>query len=99
VQGRQMYMPLSSIDEPVNKLTSSHVDRATHTPAYKELSVKMTVLPEKGASPLPRENFRFGTRNPQDGVDITARRARADYYLPGTRPQDKLVQIETMKPT
>ena len=99
VQGKQMYMPLSSIDEPVNKLTSSHVDRATHTPAYKELSVKMTVLPEKGASPLPRENFRFGTRNPQDGVDITARRARADYYLPGTRPQDKLVQIETMKPT
>ncbi len=29
-------------------MTSSHLDRATHTPAYKELSVKMTVLPEKG---------------------------------------------------
>ncbi len=99
VQGKQMYMPLNSISEPVNKLTSSHLDRATHTPAYKELSVKMTVLPEKGPSPLPRENFRFGTRTPQDGVDVAARRSRADYHVPGTRSQDKLVQIETMKPT
>ncbi len=99
VQGKQMYMPLNSISEPVNKLTSSHLDRATHTPAYKELSVKMTVLPEKGPSPLPRENFRFGTRTPQDGVDVAARRSRADYHVPGTRSQDKLVQIETMRPT
>ena len=96
VQGRQMYMPLNSVSEPVNKLTSSHLDRATHTPAYKEISVKMTVLPEKGPSPLPRENFRFGTRTPTEGVDVAARRARVDYHMPGTRPQDKL---ETMRPT
>ncbi len=99
VQGKQMYMPLNSISEPVNKLTSSHLDRATHTPAYKELAVKMTVLDEKGPSPLPPENFRFGTRIPRDGVDVAARRARADYHVPGSRAQDKLVQIETMKPT
>jgi formate dehydrogenase major subunit len=99
VQGKEMYMPLNSTTEPVNKLTSSHLDRATHTPAYKELSVKMTVLPEKGPSPLPRENFRFGTRTPQDGVDVAARRARADYHVPGTRAKDKLVQIETIRPT
>jgi formate dehydrogenase major subunit len=99
VRGHQMYMPLNSSTEPVNRLTSSHLDRATHTPAYKELAVKMTVLPEKGPSPLPRENFRFGTRNPQDGVDVAAKRARADYSVPGSRPQDKLVQIETMRPT
>jgi len=59
----------------------------------------MIVLDEKGPSPLPRENFRFGTRTPQDGVDVAARRARADYHVPGSRPQDKLVQIETMKLT
>jgi formate dehydrogenase major subunit len=99
VQGKQMYMPLNSSTEPVNNLTSSHLDRATHTPAYKELAVKMTILPEKGPSPLPRENFRFGTRTPQDGVDVEARRARPGYHVPGTRPQDKLVQIETMRPT
>ncbi|HZQ44691.1 MAG TPA: formate dehydrogenase subunit alpha [Acidobacteriaceae bacterium] len=99
VIGKQMYMPMNSITEPVNKLTSSHLDRATHTPAYKELSVKMTVLPEKGDSPLPRENFRFGTRTPTDGVDVAALRSRADYHVPGTRPKDKLVQIETIRPT
>ncbi len=96
VSGKQMYMPMNSTHEPVNKMTSSHLDRATRTPAYKEISVKMTILPEKGTSPLPRENFRFGTRNPTDGVDIAARRARADYHVPGTRPKDKLVQIETI---
>jgi formate dehydrogenase major subunit len=48
---------------------------------------------------LPRENFRFGTRTPTDGVDVAARRARADYHVPGTRAQDKLVQIETIRLT
>ncbi len=99
VSGNQMYMPLNSSTHPVNRMTSSHLDRATHTPAYKELSVNLTLLPEKGESPLPRENFRFGTRTPQDGVDVAAKRARADYHVPGSRPQDKLVQIETMRPT
>jgi formate dehydrogenase major subunit len=97
VQGNQMYMPLNSSSEPVNKMTSSHLDRATHTPAYKELSVKMTVLPEMGESPLPRRNFRFGTRTPTDGVDVAAKRARSDYHMPGSRPQDKLVQIKSME--
>jgi len=99
VFGKQMYMPLNSSTHPVNRLTSSHLDRATHTPAYKELSVKLTLLPEKGPSPLPWENFRFGHRTPQDGVDVAAKRARADYHVPGSLPQDKLVQIETMRPT
>lgn len=99
VQGKQMYMPMNSVNEPVNKLTSSHLDRDTHTPAFKELAVKMTVLPETGPVPLPRENFRFGTRTPTEGVDVAARRARADYHVPGTRPQDKLVQIKTVELT
>jgi formate dehydrogenase major subunit len=96
VEGKQMYMGMISVLEPVNKLTSSHVDRTTHTPAYKELSVKMTVLEEKGASPLPRRNFRFGTRTPTTGVEVERKRARADYHVPGTRGSDKLVQIKTM---
>jgi formate dehydrogenase major subunit len=98
VAGKQMYMGMISVDDPVNKLTSSHVDRTTHTPAYKELSVKMTVLEERGENPLPRRNFRYGTRTPTTGVEVERKRARADYHVPGTRPQDKLVQIETMKP-
>ncbi len=35
VQGKELYMPMNSTDEPVNRLTSSHTDKATHTPAYK----------------------------------------------------------------
>ena len=98
VQGKQMYMGMVSIADPVNKLTSSHVDRATHTPAYKELSVKMTVLPEMGANPLPRKNFRYGMRTPTDGVEVDKKRERADYHVPGTKAADKLVMIKTMEP-
>jgi formate dehydrogenase major subunit len=92
-----MYMGMISVLDPVNALTSSHVDRATHTPAYKELSVRMTVLPEMGVNPLPRKNFRYGTRTPTEGVEVERKRARADYHVPGTKPQDKLVQIKTME--
>jgi len=95
VSGKQMYMPMNSVLEPVNKMTSSHVDRATHTPAYKELSVKLTVLEDRGDSPLPRRNFRFGQRTPTMGVEVEKKRARLDYHVPGTQPADKLVQIKT----
>jgi formate dehydrogenase major subunit len=93
VKGKQLYMPLNSIEEPVNRLTSSFTDRATHTPAFKETAVSMTVLPEQGENPLPRRNFRYGTRTPQPGLEIERKWARKDYHLPGTAPGDKLVQI------
>jgi len=101
VQGKQLYMPLNSVDEPVNRLTSSHTDRATHTPAFKETAVNMTVLPtrkaEKDTSPLPHNNFRFATRTPQNGVEIERKWARSDYELPGTGSNDKLVQITSTR--
>jgi formate dehydrogenase major subunit len=96
VQGKQLYMPLNSIEEPVNKLTSSHTDRNTHTPAFKETAVSMTVLPEQGDNPLPRRNFRYGTRTPQNGVEVERKWARSDYRLPGTSSADKLVQIKSI---
>lgn len=95
VKGKQLYMPLNSVEEPVNLLTSSHIDRATHTPAFKELSVHMTLLPEQGESPLPRQNFRFGTRTPQTGVEIERKWAQPSYRLPGTVSGDELVQIKS----
>jgi formate dehydrogenase major subunit len=93
VKGKQLYMPLNSIKEPMNRLTSSFTDRNTHTPAFKETAVSMTVLPEQGENPLPRRNFRYGTRTPQPGLEIERKWARADYHLPGTAPGDRLVQI------
>jgi formate dehydrogenase major subunit len=95
VQGKQLYMPMNSVLQPVNKMTSSNTDRATHTPAFKELAVQMLVLPEQGKNPLPLENFRNGHRTPQTGVEVERKWARKDYHLPGTSPADKLVQIKS----
>jgi formate dehydrogenase major subunit len=96
VQGKQLYMPMNTIEEPVNRLTGSHTDVVTHTPAFKETAVHLTVLPEQGANPLPRKNFRYGHPTPQRGVEVERKWKRSDYYLPGTGKDDKLVQIETV---
>jgi formate dehydrogenase major subunit len=90
VSGKELYMPMNSVESPINRLTSSHTDPVTHTPAYKETSVKMTVLPEIGESPLPRTNSRWGHPTPQSGVEVERKWKRADYRPPG--PQ--LVQIQ-----
>ena len=97
VQGKQLYMPMNSVLEPVNRLTGAHVDRATHTPAYKECAVSMRVLQQKGRSPLEPKNFRNGHATPQRGVEVERKWARADYALPGTRAGDQLVQINTTR--
>ena len=91
VMGMELYMPMNSTDEPVNRLTSSHTDKVTHTPAYKETSVQMKVLPEQGENPLPRTNSRFGHPTPQSGVEVERKWKRADYHEPG----NGLVQIRT----
>src|SRR5580698_2266556 len=101
VQGNELYMPMNSLDaldEAVNRLTSSHTDKATHTPAYKETSVQMKVLPQAGgvpvSSPLPRTNSRFGHPTPQRGVEVERKWKRADYRMPGAQPEHPLVQIK-----
>ena len=91
VTGNELYMPMNSTLEPVNRLTSSCTDKVTHTPAYKETSVRLTVLSQDGKSPLPRTNPRYGQPTPQRGVEVERKWARSDYHLPG----NGLVQIET----
>ena len=86
VQGKELYMPMNSFESPVNLLTSSHTDTVTHTPAYKESSVRMVVLPEIGESPLPKVNSRFGRRTPQSGVEVERKWKRADYEMPKGEP-------------
>ncbi|HWB99451.1 MAG TPA: molybdopterin-dependent oxidoreductase, partial [Bryobacteraceae bacterium] len=93
VQGHELYMPMNSSRSPVNRLTSSYTDPATHTPAYKETSVRMQVLPEIGQSPLPRINHRFGHPTPQHGVEVERKWKRGDYRVPG----GGLVQIQPEK--
>jgi formate dehydrogenase major subunit len=84
VRGHELYMPMNSNENGVNRLTSSVTDRATHTPAYRETPVRFKVLSELGVNPLPRTNFRFGTPTPQRGVEVERKWKRPDYYLPGT---------------
>jgi len=84
VRGSELYMPMNSIESPVNRLTGSRVDPVTHTPAFKEVAVSLEVLPEVDASPLPRSNHRFGHPTPQRGVRVERKWARSDYAVPGS---------------
>ncbi|WP_376739732.1 formate dehydrogenase subunit alpha [Bacillus canaveralius] len=81
VQGDELYFPMHSpeIISAVNRLTSSYHDYITHTPSYKEMSVKMDVLEVEGHPPLPRENFRYGNRVPQISVRVEEKWKRADF--------------------
>ena len=68
--------------------TGSYTDKATHTPAYKETSVRMRVLHparrSRPKSPLPKNNSRFGHPTPQKGVEVERKWKRGDYTMPGT---------------
>jgi predicted molibdopterin-dependent oxidoreductase YjgC len=88
VHGKELYMPMNSSVSPANLLTGSHTDKATHTPAYKEASVKMVVLDEVGESPLPRVNSRFHRPTPQKGVEVERKWKRIDYEMPNGFGQD-----------
>ena len=90
VKGKQLYMAMNTIDFPVNRVTSSNTDRATHTPAFKEAAVQIRIL-EKRESPLPRRNFRSGHPTPQRGVEVECKWGQRGYHPPG----EELVQIET----
>src|SRR5262249_2034873 len=83
VRDGELYMPMNSTESPVNVLTGSHTDPATHTPAFKETAVKLEVLDRVGETPLPRNNFRYGSPTPQHGVEVERKWRRADYRIPG----------------
>ena len=86
VTGKELYMPMNSSVSPVNLLTGSHTDAVTHTPAYKEASVRMVVLDDLGESPLPRVNSRYGHPTPQKGVEVQRKWKRIDYEMPKGEP-------------
>ena len=87
VSGNELYMPMNSSENEsaINVLTSSETDRATHTPAYKELAVRIEVLGTDGVVALPRNNFRYASRKPQLGVQVEQKWARSDYVDPLTK--------------
>lgn len=82
VAEKEVYLPMNTSDdeEAVNYLTSSYHDEVTHTPAYKEMSVRLEVMESDGPSPLVRGNFRLGHPNPQPGVEVERKWRRADSF-------------------
>jgi formate dehydrogenase major subunit len=86
VRGTELYMPMTSAESPVNVLTSSAVDAASHTPAYKELAVRMERLdgprPSRRRRPIAETHHRYGAPTPQNGVEVERKWARPDYELP-----------------
>jgi len=86
VHGKNLYMPMNSPDHAINLLTSSHTDESTHTPAYKETSVRMVVLEDVGENPLPRVNSRYHHPTPQMGVLVERKWKRIDYEMPKGEP-------------
>ncbi len=84
VSGKEVFLPLNDNQKlAINHLTSNKVDKDTNTPAYKEVKANMTVLEEDGKSPIPRNNHRFGHRNPQVSVKVEEKWMRDDYFFPG----------------
>jgi formate dehydrogenase major subunit len=81
VSGKELYMPMNANgDEALNTLTGRNMDPDSHTPSYKDLSVKIEKLSDKRTgSPLPKTNPRFGHPNPQEGVMVEKKWERADY--------------------
>ena len=84
VRGNELFMPLASAEHTVNFLTSSVVDPASHTPAYKELAVRMERLDGEtpGRRPIPATHARYGAPTPRRGVEVERKWARDDYDLP-----------------
>ncbi|MBX6353151.1 MAG: formate dehydrogenase subunit alpha [Thermoflavifilum sp.] len=82
VSGKELYIPMNSAadEEAVNLLTSSESDTATHTPAYKEMNVRLEVIDFKPCpSPIVKGNPRLGQPNPRPGVEVEQKWAREDY--------------------
>lgn len=95
VKGKELYLPMNTLDnrKAVNKLTSSYHDTITHTPAYKEMSVKMEVIEAEGDSPIPLHNHRFGQPMPHMSVEVDRKWRRKDFipiekFIEGERLQD-----------
>jgi formate dehydrogenase major subunit len=95
VTGHELYLPMNTPDDDkaVNYLTSSYHDAVTHTPAYKEVSVRMEVLKADGPTPMARGNFRLGDPTPQKGVLVERKWKRSDYH-PLTDTQATPSEIE-----
>ncbi len=86
VQGNELYLPIHHEKPDANQLTGDHHDPDVNTPAYKETAVRLEKLPERGESPLKKNNYRYGKPTPRPGVQVEQKWQRDDYRQP---PQEE----------
>jgi formate dehydrogenase major subunit len=79
VSGKEIYIPMNSVEAAVNLLTSSAADKDTHTPAFKDMKVRLEPVGNQGRPPIARGNFRLGRPRPLPGVQVEKKWARPDY--------------------
>ncbi|CAG7643743.1 Putative formate dehydrogenase [Paenibacillus solanacearum] len=81
VEGKSIYVPMHSTshESAINLLTGGAVDVQTHTPAYKQIKVRMQILELEGSNPLPRTSPRYKKRHPQNGVEVQRKWNRPGY--------------------
>jgi formate dehydrogenase major subunit len=82
VQGNELFLPIHHEKPAANALTGDHEDHVVSTPAYKETAVKLEILPERGDSPMKKNNHRYGKRTPKSGVEVEHKWERSDYRQP-----------------
>lgn len=81
VQQNELFLPMHTRnnEHAVNMLTGAGFDEFTNTPAFKQTKVRMEVLDEKRANPLPKNNQRNRKRYPKMGVEVERKWRRNDY--------------------
>lgn len=84
VKDGELYLPMHSRTHPINLLTSNVIDPDSHTPAYKEVAVRMQKLGRTDKPVLGPNHPRFGHPTPQTGVEVERKWARPDYIFPTT---------------
>ncbi|OYD07046.1 formate dehydrogenase subunit alpha [Paludifilum halophilum] len=89
VRKKELYLSIHTDQASVNTLTGSDVDRATHTPAYKEVHVRLETLDRDPVCPLPGHHPRYGRKNPQTGVEVERKWQREDYDFPRGKGERK----------
>jgi len=88
VQDGELYLPMHSRTQPVNLLTSNVIDPDSHTPAYKEVAVRLQKVGRTDKPVLGPNHPRFGNPTPQSGVEVARKWARPDYVFPtADRPE------------
>ncbi|WP_428943700.1 formate dehydrogenase subunit alpha [Pantoea sp. FN060301] len=82
-QGNVLFIPIHHGKPGVNGLTGDHHDPDVNTPAYKEIAISMKKLDRSlKRSPLPRHNFRNGSRTPLMHLPVEEKWQQEGYTLP-----------------